>query len=125
MPENTIGIIYTTEEAEKQFGSVQSSEEISSTELKSFLTQTTKYLMFKIIEDALYILGDGRSVLYPSESYIDPEEVFAVYSKSIVNELMKTGGEETNAVENRNGLITITNGEYTLDSANWCPPICS
>jgi hypothetical protein len=125
MDENTIGIIYLTAEVDQEFGIVQSSIEISSEELKSFLNQTNKYLMFKIINGILYILGDNRSVLFPSEGYINPEEVFAVYSKSKVYELIDTGGEKINAVENRNGIFSVTNGLYTLEASHWCPPLCS
>ena len=125
MAENAIGIIYLTAEVEQEFGIVQSSIEISSEELKSFLNQTNKYLMFKIINGILYILGDNRSVLFPSEGYINPEEVFAVYSKSKVYELIDTGGEKINAVENRNGIFSVTNGLYTLEASLWCPPLCS
>jgi hypothetical protein len=125
MAENAIGIIYLTAEVEQEFGIVQSLIEISSEELKSFLNQTNKYLMFKIINGILYILGDNRSVLFPSEGYINPEEVFAVYSKSKVYELIDTGGEKINAVENRNGIFSVTNGLYTLEASGWCPPLCS
>ena len=125
MAENTIGIIYLTAEVDQEFGIVQSSIEISSEELKSFLNQTNKYLMFKIINGKLYILGDNRSVLFPSEGYLNPEEVFAVYSKSKVYELIDTGGEKINAVENRNGIFSVTNGLYTLEASGWCPPLCS
>jgi hypothetical protein len=125
MAENTIGIIYLTAEVDQEFGIVQSSIEISSEELKSFLNQTNKYLMFKIINGILYILGDNRLVLFPSEGYLNPEEVFAVYSKNKVYELIDTGGEKINAVENRNGIFSVTNGLYTLEASGWCPPLCS
>jgi hypothetical protein len=125
MAENQIGVIYTVAEADQQFGDVVSSVQISSSQLKDFIGQTDKYLMFKIINGVLYILGDGRSVLVPSEGYVDPDEIFTVYSKSKVDELIDTGGEETNLVEIRNNVLTVTNGQYTLESGSWCPPLCS
>jgi|SRR5690606_2204156 len=124
MSENPIGVIYTAEEANQQFGDVSSSIQISATQLKDFMDQTENYLMFKIISGVLYVLGDERSVLEPDQGYVDPDVIFTVYSKSKVDELIDTGGEETNLVEIRNNLLTITNGQFTLENGGWCPPLC-
>jgi len=123
MPDE-IGTIFTNEEADESYGYVLSSVEISSSQLTSLFNQTSNYLMFKIIKDKLYILGDGRAVLYPQGGGVDSEEEFAVYSKSKVNELIETGGETVTVVEKRSQVYSLKNGLFTLEVANWCPPYC-
>jgi hypothetical protein len=124
MPDQPIGTIFSNTEADSSYGSVLSSVEISSSQLSSLFNRTNKYLMFKIIGNTLYILGDGRTVLYPQAGSVDSAEVFAVYSKSKVNELTEKGEESTTVVERRNEVYSLTNGQYTLEVGNWCPPFC-
>ncbi len=124
MPDQPIGTIFTSAEADSSYGSVLSSVEISSSQLTALFSQTSKYLMFKIIGNALYILGDGRVVLYPPGGSVDSAEVFAVYSKSKVNELIETGKKTKTAVEKRSEVYSLTNGQYTLEISAWCPPYC-
>jgi hypothetical protein len=86
---------------------------------------TTNLLMFNIINEKLIILGDERKPLYP-EGYVVPADViFRVYSKEKVFELLDTGSESNNFVEIRGGIITVTNGDYTLEFGSLCPPWCS
>ena len=120
-----IGVIYSNEEADQSFGAVLSSVEISSSQLTSLFSQSGNYLMFKIISDKLYILGDNRSVLYPQNESVDSNEEFAVYSKSKVIELLETGGENTTIIEQRYQVYSLTNGVYTLENSSWCPPMCN
>ncbi len=120
-----IGVIYSSEEADKNFGEVFSSVEISSSQLSSLFSQSNDYLMFKIISDKLYILGDSRSVLYPQGESVNSNEVFAIYSKSKVIELLETGGDSTTMIEQRSQVYSLTNGTYTLEDNSWCPPFCN
>ena len=123
MPD-VIGTIMTNEEANETYGEVQSSVSMSSSQLSSLSGQTKNLMMFKIIEDRLYILGDSRAVLYPSGGSVDSSEVFAVYSKSKVLELLQMGENSTTFIEKRKEVYSLTNGQYTLEIANWCPPYC-
>ncbi|HSP88679.1 MAG TPA: hypothetical protein VLN45_11135 [Ignavibacteriaceae bacterium] len=124
MPDEPIGIIYSLTEANNKYGSVISSIEISSSLLTSLFNQTDNYLMFKIMQNNLYILGDSRVVLYPANGTVDSSEVFAVYSKSKVEELIETGRESVTKVEERSEVFSLTNGNYTLEFSQWCPPFC-
>ena len=124
MPDEPIGIIYSLTEANNNYGSVITSIEISSSLLTSLFNQTDNYLMFKIMQNNLYILGDSRVVLYPANGTVDSSEVFAVYSKSKVEELIETGRESVTKVEERSEVFSLTNGNYTLEFSQWCPPFC-
>ena len=120
-----IGKIFTKDEANRLYGAVQQSREINSPELASLVTRSQKYLMFKIFNNQLVILGDKRVVLYPDGYKVDDKEVFAVYSIDKIKELLETGKAATTTVEQRNDVISINNGMSTLEMSNWCPPICS
>jgi hypothetical protein len=124
MADNEIGTIFSAAEADNQFGQVQSSVEMSSSGISSLLNQTTKYLMFSIKEEKLYILGDARSPIFPDDFTPGDGEVFAVYSKSKIEELLNTGRADAALFEKRNDVFSITNGNLTLENGTWCPPFC-
>ena len=119
-----IGKIYQSDEANQLYGSVLQSKEINSSQLTSLLASTKAYLMFKIINNDLVILGDDRVVLYPAGYKIDDKEVFAVYSKSLIKELLDNGKQATTTVEQRKDVLSINNGQQTLEFSSWCPPAC-
>jgi hypothetical protein len=123
MPEE-IGTIMSAEEADENYGSVISSVQISSSLLSSLSEQTNNLMMFKIIQNKLYILGDSRAVLYPQGESVNSEEVFAVYSKSMVIELIETGGGNNTIVEKRTDVFSLKNEGHVLEVAQWCPPFC-
>jgi len=119
-----IGKIYSASEANKNYGSVLSSVELSSSQILSLCGQTSKYIMFNIKDGKLSILGDNRTPLYPIGFAVDASEVYVVYSKSIVEELLKSGKADTIIIEQRKDVISLTNGQQTLEMGGWCPPIC-
>ena len=120
-----VGKIYPKDEADRLYGAVQQSKEISSSELTILLGRSINYLMFKIISDQLVILGDQRVVLYPEGYKVDDKEVFVVYSIGKVQELLDIGKAATTIVEQRQEVITINNGAHTMEIGFWCPPVCS
>jgi hypothetical protein len=119
-----IGKIFSKDEANNLYGAVQQSKDISSSELASLFSGSKNYLMFKIINNQLVILGDKRVVLYPAGYKDDNKEVFAVYSISKIQELLNTGKAVATTVEQRSEVISINNGEQTLEMMHWCPPYC-
>lgn len=122
---NTWGDIISRESADQEFGEATVSKEISSDLLHSLADQTTNLLMFKIIDNSIFVLGDNRRPLYP-DGYVPPAETeFKVYSKEKVLELMESGGDTNNFIEVRGENTTITNGDYTLEYGALCPPWCS
>ncbi len=119
-----VGKIYSREEANNLFGNVIDSTSISLCDLISAINQTQNYVMFQIINGELIILGDGRKVLYPVGKIVDPKEVFALFSKSKVIELLCLSSGNTVAVEKRQNHLTVTFGLNTLEFGEPCPPIC-
>lgn len=120
----TIGKIFSKEEANTLFGNVIDSTSVSLCDLISAINQTQNYVMFQIINGELIILGDGRKVLYPVGKTVDPKEVFTLYSKSKVIELLCLSSGNTVEVEKRQSHLTVTFGLNTLEYGEPCPPYC-
>lgn len=118
------GKILSKEEANKLFGAVLASKEIPTSTLKSLVNQSSKVIMFNFIKNDVYILGDNRKVLLPAGFSVSSSEVFHVYSTSIVQELLDNGNTSMTYIEQRKEVLTITNGNYTLEYAIICPPLC-
>jgi hypothetical protein len=125
MADEIIGKIFSKEEADKNFGPVLSSVSMSSSELKSLNNKSNKLVMFSVNGGKLSVLKEGRAVLYPTGFSPKPDEKYAAYSKSKVEELLNLGKADTTVIEQRKDVISVTNGQYTLEVANWCPPWCS
>jgi hypothetical protein len=123
--QNIVGKIYTNAEANSLFGPVITSVPISSIQLTNLTSKTTNYLMFRILNGNLTILGDKRMVLYPVNAIIDPKDVFRILSISLIQKIIRDGNSAMTYIEVRNNeILTITNGVYTLDYATLCPPFC-
>ena len=120
----TVGKIFSQEEANNLFGNVIESAPISLCDLISTINQTQNYVMFQIINGELIILGEGRKVLYPAGKTVDPKEVFALYSKSKVVELLCSSSGNMVAVEKRESHLTVTFGLNTLEESWPCPTNC-
>lgn len=120
----TVGKIYSKEKANTLYGNVIDSTSVSLCNLISAINQTKNYVMFQIINGELIILGDGRKVLYPVGKNVSPKEVFALYSKSKMIELLCLGNGNTVTVEKRKDHLTVTFGLNTLEFGEPCPPFC-
>ena len=124
-PQNIVGKIYANAEANTLFGQVKTSIPISSMQLTNLTYQTTNYLMFRILNGNLTILGDKRIILYPASTKINPQDVFRYASISLIQKIIKDGNSSSTLIEIRNnGVLTITNGIYTLEETVECPPFC-
>jgi hypothetical protein len=124
-PQNIVGKIFTNAEANSIFGPVITSVPISSIQLSNLTSQTTNYLMFRVLNGNLTILGDKRNVLYPVNAIIDPKDVFRILSISLIQKIIKDGNSPMTYIEVRNNeILTITNGACTLDYSVLCPPFC-
>ena len=123
--QNIVGKIYTNADANSVYGPVITSVAISSIQLNNLTFQTTNYLMFRILNGNLTILGDKRKVLYPLNTVIDVQDVFRFLSISLIQKIIKDGNSPITNIEIRNnGILTITNGVYTLENTVECPPFC-
>ena len=87
----TYGEIFSKSEADQEFGSVLESVTMSKTTLQGLLNQTTDYIMFKIVNSKVIVLDEERSVIYPSGTSVDSEDVFSMFSLSVVNSLLSQG----------------------------------
>ena len=124
-PQNIVGKIYTNAEANILFGPVKTSIPISSIQLTNLTHQTTNYLMLRILNENLTILGDKRIVLYPANATINPQDVFRYLSISLIQKIIRDGNSLVTNIEIRdNEILTITNGVYTLENSIECPPFC-
>jgi hypothetical protein len=72
----------------------------------------------------LTILGDNRILLYSLTSYLEKNEVFHVFSKNKVSELITISKNDMCYLENREKAFTITKGNFILDLSEPCPPRC-
>ena len=121
----TIGKIFTKEEANTLFGRVVDSVKISPAELNAAITKTEKDVMFRLVNGTLTILGDRRAPVYPSaETLVGRLDVFHRYSKSLVVELLSKGTGDAVYMENRKDVFSVTFGGYTLEMSYPCPPSC-
>jgi len=120
----TIGKIYTKDQADKLYGNVIESVQLSVSEVNSLLNQSQDKIMFSIINKQLVILGDNRKVLSATTQNISSSDVFAVCSKSKLLELLNYGDANYVYFEKRASRPTITYGMHTLEDIVFCPPIC-
>jgi len=119
-----LGKIIPKSEADQLFGNVVESTSMTATELKTIITRTSNYVMFRLEDGQITILGDGRAVLYPEGKTVSSDVVFHVYSKSKVSELLGDNPVGMLAYENRTSVFSITYGISTLEYSGLCPPIC-
>ncbi len=119
-----VGEIFTAQEANTQFGSVLESKSVSTSTVRNWINSTDDKIMFLLDNGTLTVLGDDRDLVYSTGQYSEANEVFHMYSKSLVAELLNDGGNSTTYFENRNSVFSITNGSYTLEMSHDCPPNC-
>jgi len=123
--QDIVGKIHTNTEANTLFGAVLTSVPISSDDLNNLASQTKYYLMFRILNGNLTILGDKRVVLYPTDTVISPIDVFKYFSISLIQKLLTDGKTSMSSIEIRkDGILTVTSGIYTLEESAECPPWC-
>ncbi len=120
----TVGKVYTKQAADSIYGPVLNSTIINTQDLQSLFSKTFNYLMFKVIQDNLVILDDNRNPIYPADFSVSEYDVFNYCSVSKLQELISNGNDPFTFVENRQKVLTITNGGFTLEEIQPCPPYC-
>jgi hypothetical protein len=121
----THGKLYSSEEADLNFGPVLESVTIGTDQIKRILELSSENLMFNIIESRLVILDANRNILYADGiTEVASETVFHMYSSSLVNELLQRGLNAGTFIEKRANVLSITNGDVTLEYGTPCPPYC-
>ena len=118
------GKILSKENADQLFGPVLVSKEIPTDTLMMYTNQSFNVIMFKLMNNELYILDNDRNVMLPLGATINSTEIFSMYSVVIVQQLLSDGNSPFTTVEKRKDVLTITNGEFTLEYSILCPPLC-
>ena len=118
------GKILSKENADQLFGPVLMSKEIPTETLKMYTNQSVNVIMFKLMNNDIYILDNNRNALLPLGATINSSEVFSMYSIAIVQQLLSDGNNPFTAVEKRKDVLTITNGLFALEYSLLCPPFC-
>ncbi|MCH7962956.1 MAG: hypothetical protein IH852_03360 [Bacteroidetes bacterium] len=121
----TYGKIFTMSEANQIYGSVLKSISIPTTTIENLLNECNNYIMFRIVNNRVFVLNDSRRVLRPENKSINSRDVFTMYSKSVVQDLLSQGGGSDAYIEQRNGVLTVTYGNYTMEVGSICPPVCN
>ena len=118
------GKILAKSDADQQFGAVLEFVSISTNTLQDLLGKSEKTVMFKIIDKELYVLNNNREVIYPAGGMVAADVKLAVYSISVISKLIADGNQSSTQVEQRSEVLSITNGNQTLEYSSWCPPLC-
>lgn len=119
-----IGRIYSRTEANRKFGKIIRTYTFDNTRLDSLLTKTGKYIGFSAGYKNFFISGQNRTSVYPMVKEISKSEPLRIYSTDMVKRLITLGKESSTMIEYRDSVITLTNGNYTLEESILCPPIC-
>ena len=124
-----IGKLYTKADANQIYGKVNTSVTVNTSTILQTMEKSPDYLMFNIINGHLIILSGKRAVLYSTDlsiTSVSKSTVFHVFSVSKIKELISVGGNNAlSTVELRaNNVLTVTNGEETMDASIICPPFC-
>lgn len=120
----TIGKIISKAEADKNFGPVVQSIALDTAEVEKLIQASGDYLLFHILESKLVVLDKNRNAMMGDAKAFDAVTPFHVFSTSKVIELLKSGNAPTTTVELRKGVLSVTNGEYTMEYSTLCPPVC-
>lgn len=120
----SIGKIYTKTKADSLFGKVQQTVNIKAADLLKLVNKTDKHVMFRFVKGKVLVAGDKRKILNDTAAVVNPKDVFRIYTKDKVLELLNKNKNATIKMENRANTITLTNGVNTLEEAGFCPPDC-
>lgn len=119
-----IGKMLSKTEANQKYGPAIQSFSVEDTVLTSLISQAGNYIMFNFKNENIIILGQNRTPLYPKGVKVSSGEVFKIYSCSKVTQLMDLGKGTSTSIENRGNVVSLTNGDYTLEEGKSCPPVC-
>lgn len=117
------GKIFTKENADELYGPVIDSVEIKTADLMKMMDSTKTNVMFKVENSKVNILGDERKSL-KEEFVVKSTQVYHLFLKSTTLELLNSGGKDITYIEKRECVLTITNGNYTMEMSYPCPPFC-
>jgi hypothetical protein len=118
------GKIYSSQEAAIQFGEVLEATQFPTSTVRYWLKQTENAIMFKYVDGEIIVLGDSRELLYSTKEFTDTDEIFHMFSTVKLTELLDKGAGSATYIENREKVLSISNGNFTLENSWPCPPYC-
>ncbi len=118
------GKIFTKDEANKLFGTVKYSIQIDQAKLSGLVSKANQKIMFAIVNKKLFVRDNKKEIFYSEGNEDLTNVIFHVYSTSIVNELLSKENNDVIYIEQRDSVLTITSGNYTLEKSDGCPPVC-
>ena len=92
--------------------------------MSNFISMANGYIMFNIIDNKLVVLDRYRRLIFGDEKLYSHTTEFHVFSSSVVTELLRSGNASTVTVELRRDVLSVTNGDYTMEYSLLCPPVC-
>jgi hypothetical protein len=122
-PQEGPGKIISSKEADNLFGIPEQSYKISSSVLK-VLAASNKYLYISFNSDEPVISNHGKESLFPIELPLQGDEIFHIYSSSLVKDLISLENSEFLLIEKRGEIVSLSGDNYTLEYSVLCPPIC-
>ena len=122
---NTVGKIFSKEEANKLYGPALQSVQIPVSELKIYMGKSVNSLMFRYEDGLFYVADNNRKVLNYNITF-PTTAVFTWFSISVIESLIGQGSGDTAFMELRaNDIVTITINAFTMETGYPCPPWCS
>lgn len=118
------GQIFTNQGADNLFGPVITSVSIPRITFQFFLTKTYNYIMFKVEDNKAIVLDNNRKVISPEGTIINPTDNFTVYKISVINELLSKSNENIVYIQQRNNVLSVSIGGFTMEVGSICPPFC-
>jgi hypothetical protein len=118
-----IGEIFDMEYADQEFDSVMSFIEIENADLVKMLNTSGEYIMLNIETGTIRAIDAQRKSIQGSA--VSNEEIFYKMSTSKVELLLKKGADKITRLEMRPKTMTLTNGDFTLERTDPCPPYCN
>lgn len=124
-----IGKIFKNEEVPAIFGKKISEVKLEADIIREALLKTNEYILFKVHNDDIIITDVYQNILYSDESveYVDPEWVFKLFSKSIVERFFDSNSdvpEKFVYFETREKDVVLRYQDKSLDKSAFCPPFC-
>ncbi len=119
------GQLFSREVANQKFGPILQSVDIPISTFLIFTNQSNvNHLMFRISNNQAIILDGQRNVLYPAGSQVNSEDVFTVFSISVIKELLSNSNGSFVSIEQRAEVLSISFDQKTMEVGSFCPPIC-
>lgn len=133
------GKLFRKSQADSLYGPVKYSMQVPTANLQKLLKMTKKVILFKYNGGRFFVTDNNRrtlSLTSTSTEFSQQSEAATTveatldspmksFSVSKVQELIDNGQSSVTVIEQREGVLSITNGAVTLEMGAICPPFCN